>query len=192
MVNKAEKILLVGSGLWYLGEGMLGPLFTIFAQNIGGDILEISWAWATYLLVMGVLNIILGKYSDHWNKEKVMVWGYGLNAVFTFGYLFVSSPFHLFFVQAGLGVATALATPTWDALYAKHEDRKKDGSAWGLAAGIPDIVIGIAIILGGLVINYFSFTLLFIIMGIIQVIATVYQAQILYCKQKEKVRNNRH
>jgi hypothetical protein len=44
-------------------------------------------------------------------KSKVMVAGYALNALFTFGYLFVSSPWHLFFVQAGLGVAEAIGTP---------------------------------------------------------------------------------
>lgn len=184
MVNKIERILLIGSGLWFFGEGMLGPLFTIFAQRIGGDILEISWAWAIYLLVMGIFTVIFGIYSDKINEEKMMLFGYILNAIFTFGYLLVSNPIHLFFVQAGLGLANALATPTWDALYAKHEDRKKPGIAWGIADGMPSIVTGIAIVVGGIIITYFSFSLLFIIMGTIQIMAAIYQARILYYAKK--------
>lgn len=41
-----EWILLWSSNLWALGEGMLGPLFAVFAQRIGGNILDITWAWS--------------------------------------------------------------------------------------------------------------------------------------------------
>lgn len=108
-----------------------------------------------------------------------MVLGYALNALFTFGYLFVSAPWHLFIVQAGLGIAAALATPTWNALYAKHEDRRHDGFQWGLAGGEAQIIIGIAIVIGGYIVSIVSFTALFLTMGIVQIIATIYQTQIL-------------
>jgi len=180
MINRKIKILLIGSNIWYLGEGMLGPLFAVFAERIGGDILSISWAWAVYLIITGFFYIIVGKISDEKvNKEKLMIAGYGLNAFFTFCYLTVSSPIHLFFVTAGLGVSTALASPTWSSLYSKYEDKEKSGYIWGLAGGWAQIVAGLAVIIGGLIINYFSFTTLFITMGIIQIIATVYQTQIL-------------
>jgi MFS family permease len=133
-LNRSIKILLYGANVWYFAEGMLGPLFAIFTQKIGGDILDVSWAWATYLILAGLLYIVVGKITDVYdNKEKIMVIGYALNALFTFSYLFISAPWHLFITQAGLGLAAAMATPTWDALYAKHEDRKHGGFQWGLA-----------------------------------------------------------
>ncbi|OGG19368.1 hypothetical protein A2721_02455 [Candidatus Gottesmanbacteria bacterium RIFCSPHIGHO2_01_FULL_47_48] len=58
------KILLGINLLWYLGEGLLGPLFTVFAQEVGGSVLDISAAWATYLAVTGVAIILIGKVSD--------------------------------------------------------------------------------------------------------------------------------
>jgi len=113
----------------------------------------------------------------------MMIAGYSLNALFTFSYLLVSTPFHLFLVQAGLGIAAALAIPTWEALYdTNYENKKHEGYVWGLAGGQAQIVTGIAIIIGGLIVNYFSFRILFITMGIIQIIATIYQAQILKSK----------
>lgn len=179
-LNKNIKILLHGANIWYFGEGMLGPLFAVFTEKVGGDVLDISWAWATYLMIAGLLQIIIGKITDKYdNKEKTMVVGYAINALFTFGYLFVSTTWHLFIVQAGLGVAAAMATPTWDSLYSKHEDRRQGGFQWGLARGAAQIITGIAIIAGGYIVSFASFTALFLIMGVIQVVATIYQAQIL-------------
>ncbi len=179
-LNRHIKILLYGGNLWYFGEGMLGPLFVVFTERVGGDVLDITWAWATYLILAGVLYIVFGKIADKYgNAEKIMVCGYALNALFTFGYLFVSAPWHLFVVQAGLGIAAAMASPTGSSLYAKYEDKKHGGFQWGLVGGEAQIVTGLALIIGGYVVSLFSFTALFLIMGTIQVIATLYQAQIL-------------
>ncbi|MFM9911147.1 MAG: MFS transporter, partial [Chitinophagaceae bacterium] len=165
-LSKATKILLIGANLWYFGEGMLGPLFAVFAERVGGDILDITWAWAIYLVMTGICYIIVGKLiNGKTYKEKVMVFGYALNAVLTFGYLFVSSPWHLFFVQAGLGIAEAIVTPAWDALYARNMNALHDTFAWGLATGQSQIVTGIAIVCGGLIIHFISFNALFITMG---------------------------
>ncbi len=178
-MNPQIKILLYGSNLWYFGEGMLGPLFAVFAQRIGGNILQLTTAWAIYLIVMGVMIIIFGKMSDRRDAAKLMVAGYALNAIFTFGYLFVTSPYQLFIVQAGLGAAYALAVPTWLTLYGKFEDPGREGSEWGLVTGEGRIVTGIAIIIGGLIVTYASFTALFVVMGCLQVVAALYQARIL-------------
>lgn len=178
-MNKKIKSLLYGGNLWNFAEGMFGPLLAVFTERIGGDILDITSAWAVYLLVTGVLTIFIGKLSDKSDKARIMIFGYALNAFFTFAYLLVDSSLKLFVVQAGLGIATALATPTWNALYAEYEDKKKEGLEWGLASGAANIVTGIAIIIGGIILHYTSFETLFIIMGSIQLLATIYQMQIL-------------
>lgn len=179
-LSRTTRILLLGANIWFFGEGMLGPLFAIFAEKVGGDILDITWAWATFLMMTGICYIIVGRLiNGKPYKSKVMVAGYALNALFSFGYLFVSTPTQLFLVQAGLGIAEAIGTPAWDSLYAKHVDESHDTFAWGLASGQSQIVTGISIICGGLLVHYYSFNALFFTMGIIQIIATIIQARIL-------------
>lgn len=179
-MRREEKILLNADNLWYAGEGMLGPLFAVFSQRIGGNILDITWAWATYLVVTGIFAMVFGQISDKPGRtEKLLVGGYALNAILTFCYLFVSSPFQLLLVQAGLGIAVAMATPTWNVLYSKYRDTRHSGYVWGLADGTASIVTGLAFVVGGLIVNYFSFPILFVVMGMIQVLATIYLAQIL-------------
>jgi len=170
----------MGANIWYFGEGMLGPLFAVFAERVGGDLLDITWAWATYLIITGCFYILVGKLiNGKPYQSKVIVFGYALNALLTFGYLFVSSPWHLFFVQAGLGIAEAIGTPAWDAMYAKNVHESHDTFAWGLASGQSQIFTGIAIVCGGLIANYISFDALFITMGSLQVVAAIVQARIL-------------
>ena len=173
------KILLYSSNLWNFADGMFGPFLAVFTERIGGSILDISWAWATYLIVTGICVILVGRYSDHHNKEKIMISGYMLTTLFTFGYLLVQTPLHLFIIQAGLGFALALCNPTWYALYGKYSSPKSAGLIWGLADGEAKIMTGIAIVIGGFIIKTFSFETLFIIMGSIQILATLYQARIL-------------
>lgn len=189
-LHHKSKILLISDNLWFFGEGMFGPMLAIFTQRIGGDILDISWAWAIYLIVTGILIMVFGKMSDEIiAKEKLVVAGYALNALCTFGYLFVSTPWHLFIIQIGLGVSAALATPTWNALYSKYEKTKHAGLTWGMSDGQAQLVSGLAIIIGGLIVSYFSFTALFILMGLVQILATIYIARIMKKTTTERIIN---
>ncbi len=183
MLKPNEKILLISDNLWMLGEGMLGPLFAVFALQINGSLLNITWAWATYLIVAGVLHVAVGKLCDELKKpEKLAVFGLGLNVIFTFAYLLVDSPAKLFIVQAGLGIAMALANPPWYSLYARQEDvavSHHSAFKWGLWKGTTLIVTGLAVVIGGFIVNNWGFRTLFIIMGCVQVFATLYQAKLL-------------
>lgn len=177
-MHPKEKILLYSSNIWFMAQGMLGPLLAVFTEQIGGNTLDISWAVATFLTIKGVLELAIGKLSEHHAKEKILVFGFGLNAILTFCYAFVQTPFQLFLLQAGLGAAVAMINPMWNALYAKYEEKGRDGYDWGLAAGEGEILMGIAILIGGLIVSNFSFTVLFVIMGSIHVIATLYLTRI--------------
>lgn len=177
-MSKNERILLWSSNIWMFGDGLLGPLFAIFTAEIGGDIFDITSAWAVFMITTGVLTVIVGKWADKIGHEKLLISGYALNAVFTFGYLFVDSTVMLLLIQAGLGVSLALANPTWAALYDKHSKNDKDGEIWGAAYGHANIATGIAALIGGLVVTYFSFKTLFLIMGILQVFATLLQLKL--------------
>lgn len=178
-MNPRAHILLVSSNLWYLAEGLFGPLLAVFAGRVGGNVLDISFAWAVFLAVAGIMNIVVGRLSDTYSKEKILVAGYALNTLVLFGYIFVTNPMQLFFAEALLGVAAAMASPTWYSLFAKFETKHSSGKEWGLVTGQAKIATALAMVVGGYIVTYFSFTALFVLMGSIQLVATLYQAKIL-------------
>jgi MFS family permease len=177
-MNQKERILLWSSNLWMFSDGLLGPLFAVFTAEIGGSILDITAAWAIFTIVTGILTIVVGKVADRIGHERLLVSGYGLNAVFTFAYLWVDGPMDLFIVQAGLGLSLALANPTWAALYDRFSNDKKDGALWGAAYGHASIATGVATIAGGYIVTRTSFEVLFILMGTLQVFATLLQLKL--------------
>ena len=186
MLSPRERNLLLGANLWYFGEGMLGPLFAVFAQRVGGNILDVTSAWAIFLVVTGVSIIFVGRFSDaaarrrKHGREYVLILGCALNTICTFGYLFVSGPTGLFIVQAGLGFTLALSSPTWLALYGDADTRLKSGLRWSLTSGTEKFVSAGAVLLGGYIVTHYSFATLFLIMGCVQTVATIYQARILW------------
>lgn len=163
-------------------------MLAIFTQKIGGDVLDVSWAWALYLIVTGILIMVIGKMSDEKiAKEKLVVYGYGLNALCTISYLFIRAPWQLFIVQIALGIAAALATPTWNALYSRYEKSRHAGLIWGMSDGQAQLVSGLAIIVSGIILSLFSFTALFVVMSLVQIYATIYLLPILKKTATEKI-----
>ena len=89
MLSKAERVMLWSSNIWLFGWGMLGPLYAVFAEQVGGTVLELSWVFAMFLVVTGVGVLVVGKVADRVGHERLLVGGYALSALATYGYLFV-------------------------------------------------------------------------------------------------------
>jgi MFS family permease len=177
-MDKRARILIWSSNLWNFGDGLLGPLFAVFAQQVGGNILDIAWAWGIYLIIMGVGIIIVGHISDKISKLNLLLSGYILSTLFTFAYLLVHTAQMLFIVQGGLGIATALANPTYFALLAGYSSKNADGALWGWADGRDKIAIGLAVFCGGLIVSRFGFQALFVLMGVLQLLSALYLARL--------------
>ena len=172
----------------FLERDYFGPLFAVFSEKIGGDILDITWALSLYMVLTGLLYIVFGRMLRNSKKKEVaLIIGYLLNTIFTFCYIFIHNSTQLLLLQIGLATAEALSTPIWDALFAKHLETSDDSLFWGIAGGHSQLVSGIALAIGGLVIYYFSFNLLFIIMGSIQALATIVQMGLIFNKKKNDV-----
>jgi predicted MFS family arabinose efflux permease len=178
-VTRPIRLLLIASSLWYFSEGLLGPLFAVFSEQIGGDILDITGAWAMYLIASGIAYPVVGRLlnTSRWKFRMIAV-GYALNTVFTFGYLLVNDTTDLLLVQIGLGVAEAIATPSWDAFFASKLHDTRDTFAWGIASGHTQFISGVAIAIGGLIASYASFRAVFLVMGLISLAATVVQVRL--------------
>ncbi len=166
-MNLALKILLFADGLFLLAGAMLGPIYAIFVERIGGDILTAGTSFAIFSLVMGILILVFGKIEDIFLKETEL-WiclGYLIIAIGFFGYLHVTSPLHLFIVQIILGIGEAIQIPGYSAVYSRHLDHKKYAFQWGAWDSIRNFAAALGAIAGALIVTVFGFKPLFIIMG---------------------------
>lgn len=167
------RILLFTDGLFLLAASMLGPIYAIFVEKIGGDILVAGASFAIFSLILGIVILIMGKIEDKVLKETEL-WvsiGYFIIALGFFSYLFVKSPWHLFIAQAILGLGEAIESPAYSAVYSKHLDHKKRAFQWGSWDAMRNFAAAGGALVGALIAFNFNFQALFVIMGSLSLVA---------------------
>jgi len=76
---------------------MLGPIYALFVEKIGGDLLDASYAFGVFALAAGVTTFISGRYADRIKEnELIVVLGYGIMGIGFLGYTLVNSIWSLF------------------------------------------------------------------------------------------------
>ena len=169
------KILLATNGLILLTGAMLGPIYALFVERIGGSILDVGIAGSIFALVAGITTIISGKYTDKIKEsELIIVFGYLLLGVGFFLYSKVNSIYTLFLVQIIIGFGEAVYSPAFDSVYTKHMGKKVTGKLWGLWEGMNYFVIAAGSVSGAFIAFNYGFNALFFIMSSISVISALY------------------
>lgn len=173
--NKALKILLATNGLILIAGAMLGPIYALFVEQVGGDLLDASIAGGLFALSAGLVSLVFGRLSDEMrHSEWVMVLGYGLIGLGFLLYLFVDSVLFLFAVQVIIGFGEAIYSPAFDKLYSLHLVDGKGGTEWGAWESMNYFTAAFGALAGGLIVNRFGFNAMFIVMAVLCYLSASY------------------
>jgi len=166
--NRALRILLWTNALILMAGAMFGPIYALFVEEIGGDLMDASIAGAVFTLAAGVTTLASGYYSDRAREsELIVVFGYALMGAGFLGYLFVHTIFALFVVQAIVGIGEAIYSPAFDAIYSKHLDGHRSGKQWGAWESMYYFVATAGAVAGGYLATRFGFNMLFVVMALL-------------------------
>jgi predicted MFS family arabinose efflux permease len=176
MKKKINNYLLKCSFIGTFAEYLLVPIYAIYVERVGGSLLDIGIAFSIFNIVKGLFVILMGK-TDFYKKNlhTFIMYGFALSALCDCSYMFISNYIQFFFVQAIAGIALALINPAWEALYSDVEDTDEASEKWTFWNGGVDFIIGIAAIVGGLMIRFVGWNCLFTTMGLIS-LSSIYFA----------------
>ncbi len=175
LFNKKIKILLITNGLVLIAGAMLGPIYALFVEGIGGDLLDASYAFGTYALVAGIVTLVSGKFADKLKEnELILVTGYIIMGLAFFGYTLVNSMWSLLVVQIIIGMGEAIYSPAFDAVYSKHLDGHESGREWGAWESINYFTTAGGAVFGGFLVTFLGFDAMFIAMGLLAFFSAVY------------------
>lgn len=175
LFNRALRILLITNGMILLAVAMLGPIYALYVEKVGGSLLDASFAGGIFALFAGTTVLLTGKYADKLPQKKVLVVaGYAIMGYGFLLYTIVDSILFLLLVQAIIGFGEALYNPSFDALYSEHLDDGKSATEWGTWEAMNYYVTAIGAFLGGILVVNFGFTPLFIIMASLCFFSAVY------------------
>ncbi len=173
-MNLKLKLLLYASVFGNFSSGLLGPIYALFVQNIGGNVLTASISFAIYTITFALLTTFIGKLEDtKFNKEKMIFIGYLILTIGNLFFLFIEKEFHLYLVQVLMGIGVSVVNPAWEALYSLALDKGKESSEWSYWNAGAGLSVALAALAGGLIVKYYSFNLLFIIMALFHLISAL-------------------
>jgi predicted MFS family arabinose efflux permease len=174
LFNRALRILLITNGLILLAGAMLGPIYALFIEKIGGDLLDASLTGGLFALAAGITTLIAGNFVDRNKRDELIVaFGYLVMGVGFFLYLFVNSLLFLLVVQVVIGFAEAFYSPAFDSLYSKHITKMKTGKEWGAWESMNYFARAIGSAIGGLIVFSFGFNAIFVVMSALSFISAI-------------------
>jgi MFS family permease len=179
-MTRTARILIAASFLGFMSLGLFGPIYAIFVQKIGGDVLEAGVAYGIFSIVSGLFVFFVGR-RDFFKKRlrQMAVLGYVLFTVGNAGYLVIQNPTQLFFVQIILGIAGGILEPSWDGLFSANLTEERAAHFWATWAGMQNIATGIGALAGGILVAVYSFRVLFLVILVLNIIATAIAFRVL-------------
>lgn len=163
--NVYYQLLVSAYSLSTFSEAILVPIYAVFVQKVGGDILDAAGAIATFYIVSGLGEILIHRTT--WSKKHrlaLMFWGWLVWLGGVVSFLFISNIATLFLAQILTALGNAIANPAYDAELAEHTDNENRESQYGYYEGIQDIFQGVAALIGGIVAFAYGFKLLIVVM----------------------------
>lgn len=170
-MQKELKLLIAADLAFVIGSGLYGPIYAIFVEHIGGDLLDVGIAYFIFLITMATLEIPAGKMADKYGRKKFLAAGYLLLAFTIIGYIFITNKYQLFLIQMLGGVALAIADPAWEGWFSSHIDKKESSFDWGIYHATLSYGAAFSALLGGIIAKFAGFKLLFMLGGAIAITA---------------------
>lgn len=178
-LNRSLRILITTNAILSFIVGMFAPFYAVFVVGIGGNIALAGIAWSISSIVGGTLILLFANWELKVKKPELLIaLGYILRSGVFLSYAFMTSIPQLIATQILWGVASALGTPAFDAVYANHTTKEDSVAQWGGWEGVSAIATGAAAIVGGIVIEGFGYTTVFLLMAVISVSLGIYISRV--------------
>lgn len=158
-----SRLLLAQNAFFEFGAGLFGPIYAIFVERIGGNILDAGIAWAIFLITLGLFEALVSKYIDMFESKKVLIITSIAYSIVVFSYIFVSSVWQLFILQLAAGIILAIDNPAWSSWYAKLQTDRKRGHDFALMYMSNNMARGFAVLIGAAVAQLFGFKVIFVL-----------------------------
>ena len=179
-VNYCIRLLLAYLFIVNASEGLFLPIIAVFITNTitGASLATVGFAVVFYAVAKSVVQVPLASVIDKKKGEKddffVMILGAVMGVFYSFGFLLVQEPWHLFLLEAWGGVGAACLMAAYYGIFARHVDRGTEGFEWSLfSVGALTVSVAIGGALGGMFADAFGFRALFITAGVSNSVAVL-------------------
>ena len=153
------------------GTGIL--LLPVFIQGLGGSYVDMGLVGTVRGIPMVFLVLFIGYLADRVNRSTLFTVSLLLNAPPFIALIFATEIYQIIIIQIFQGIANAILFPASDILIADLAPKKERIKVMGRYEG--SIISGFLVgpILGGIIVDFFSFEALFLTSGIITIVGGI-------------------
>lgn len=174
-LNKSLRILIFTNTIMVFIMGLFSPFYAVFVQKIGGGVALAGLSWAIFSIVAGILILLFCQWQIKVKEQELLLaLGYFIRGTVFLSYAFMGSIAQLIFTQVLWGIGSALGTPAFDSIYGSHTNKSDSIVQWGQWEGIASISIGLAAIIGGVLIQTMGYFIVFIGMAVLSILLGIY------------------
>lgn len=190
-INPVVKFLIISDVLVVGATAMLAPLFALYIESFikDGSAIVVSVAMGVFLISRSILQIPIATFIDKVKGEKddfVLMFVFSILMSLTpLLYLIISTPMQLYFVQAILGLFTAITYPSYMAIFTRHVDKNKEGTEWGIYYTMIDLGSAALAVIGGYLVEDFGFNTLIWSVVFISMLGSLFLGPIKYYLYKK-------
>lgn len=179
-INPVIKFLTLTDVIIIGSIGLISPIFAVFVTDelVGGSVEVVGIAEMIFLLTSSLFQVPVAFFIDKIKGEKddfiILFFGTFLISFIFFLYMLVKTPLQLYAVQFLYGTMTAFSLPSWYAIFTRHIDKKHEGIEWGVYKTLTTLATAFTAGLSGFVAYEFGFNTLFLIVGLISIMGSLF------------------
>ncbi|MCM2325645.1 MAG: hypothetical protein NDI94_04225 [Candidatus Woesearchaeota archaeon] len=173
MKNQIKYLLLINSFFVFAGN-LFAPFYALYIQKIDSAIYHIGGIWGFFIFASGIFTLNISKYENHKRyADYFLIAGFLFRALGWAGYLFATQLWHIYMIQVILALGEAFGTPSFNLIFSTHLTRGKIASEWGVNTAVSSFVVALSSISGGIMLQLFGFSSMFIVMICFALVSTV-------------------
>jgi len=173
--NRSLRALLFSDALLLTAAAMLAPIYALFVDKVGGDVVAAGMTAAALAFGSGLACIITGRAIDRMrHKRNLLVLSSVVMAGCFLTYIVAGSVWQLAAIQVVMGVVQAVHATAFDALYTRHLDKNHEGEEWGAWEALYYFTTAGGALAGSLVVAALGFESMFFIMAILTFASGLY------------------
>ncbi len=160
-------------GLISLDNTILNVALPSISRALGASASDLQWIVDAYILVFAALLLTMGAIGDRIGRKRALQIGLVLFGIGSLAAAFSASVGMLIATRAFLGIGGALIMPATLSLISATFPQEERAQAIGIWAAVFGLGIGLGPVLGGLLVQYFSWNSVFLLNIPVVIIALI-------------------
>src|ERR1700752_3863074 len=164
--------LLLAAFLVNLDTTMVNVALPAMVRQLHATTTELQWVVDAYTLVFAALLLTFGSLSDRFGRKGMLLTGLAVVGTASLAGGFTTSPGQLIAARAGMGLGAAMTFPATLSLISNvFTERKERARAIGLWGAVGGAAIAMGPIVGGWLLEHYSWASIFIAMAPVAALA---------------------